>query len=462
MTPANGPDANEAGVRDASRSDAGRGEAGRGEAGRSGDDVRSDLHVAVEPAETLELAITSKVEAMYGDVIRETVAGTLAALGVAGARVMVDDKGAVDWVIAGRVEAAARAAGVVGEAGGGAGGSAVAGPDAGVAYVEPAVPRAVEFPATSRDRLRRSRLYLPGNEPKFMLNAGLHAPDGVILDLEDSVHPDAKAGARVLVKYALRSVDFGEAERMVRINQLPLGLADLEAVIPELPNLVLIPKVESPDQVTEVAGGIRRIQAERGIDPGEHPVWLMPILESALGLEHAYAIASADESVVALTIGLEDYTADLDVVKTTDGDESIWARRRLVNAAHAAKVQAIDSVYGDVADEEGLLAWGKRARAMGFTGMGCVHPRQIRVIHEAFAPGPEELEKAQRIVAAFREAESKGLGVVSLGSKMIDPPVVLRARRLVEHARQMGLIGEEVGAAPGRAAGTQGSEGGDV
>lgn len=404
---------------------------GRGEAGRSGDDVRSDLRVAVEPGDGLELTIASKVASMYGDAIRETVAGALSALGVADARVTVDDRGAVDWVIVARVEAATRAAGLV---------DGGAGEGAGAAYVEPAVPATVEFPATGRDRLRRSRLYLPGNEPKFMLNAGLHGPDGVILDLEDSVHPDAKAAARVLVKYALRSVDFGAAERMVRINQLPLGLADLEAIVPEGPNLVLIPKVESPDQVAEAATVIRGLQADHGIDAAERPIWLMPILESALGLERAYEIAAADDTVVALTIGLEDYTADLGVVKTSTGEESLWARRRLVNAAHAARVQAIDSVYGDVADEAGLLAWGRRARAMGFTGMGCVHPRQIRVIHDAFAPSPEELERAQRIVAAFREAESQGLGVVSLGSKMIDPPVVLRARRLVEHARQMGLI----------------------
>ncbi len=415
--------------------------AGRGEAGRSGDDVRSDLHVAVEAAPTLALEVRSKVEALYGESIRTTVRETLAALGVKGARVTVDDRGALPWVIAARVEAAARAAGL-------------ADPDAGAVDV-----LGCERPPgpgpTDRDRLRRSRLYLPGNEPKFMLNAGLHRPDGVILDLEDSVHPSAKHAARLLVRSALRCVDFGGAERMVRINQLPMGLDDLDAVIPEAPNLVLIPKVEREEQVMEVADRIREtraaqrdaedrrakrageIRAPRAEPDGE--IWLMPILESALGVENAFEIARADPTVVALTIGLEDYTADLGVAKTAEGTESLWARRRLVNAARAAGVQAIDSVYGDVQDETGLRAWALAARAMGFTGMGCVHPRQIRVIHEAFAPGPGELEKAERIVAAFEEAESRGLGVVSLGSKMIDPPVVLRARRLVEHARRMGL-----------------------
>ncbi len=269
-------------------------------------------------------------------------------------------------------------------------------------------------------------------------NAGLHEPDAVILDLEDSVHPSEKDAARIVVRNALRCVDFHGAERMVRINQPPLGLIDLEEVVPESPHLILIPKVENADQVREVAQRVENIQA--GESRG--PVWLMPILESALGIEHAFEIARATDSIVAVTIGLEDYTADLGVRKTTEGSESLYARTRLVNAAHAAGVQAIDSVFGDVGDMEGLKTWGSQSRSLGFEGMGCIHPRQIQPIHEAFAPSTEEIEKAQRIVIAFQEAEAKGLGVVSLGSRMIDRPVVLRAQRLVERARRAGLIPE--------------------
>jgi len=143
--------------------------------------------------------------------------------------------------------------------------------------------------------------------------------------------------------------------------------------------------------------------------------------------------------VVALTIGLEDYTADMGVVKTADGAESAWARARLVNAARASGVQAIDSVYGDIGDLAGLLAWARRSNSQGYEGMGCVHPRQIPVIHEGFAPERAEIDKALRIVEAFESAQARGLAVVSLGSKMIDPPVVERARRLVDRARRMGL-----------------------
>lgn len=390
---------------------------GRGEAGRQGERVRSDLHVSVELIAEggLHLELQSRVEPYYGDSIREQVASVLALLGVKHARVQVSDQGALPYVIQARLETAVRRAG--------AGNGCDARPE-----------RSAPLPpASARDRLRRSRLYLPGNEPKFAISAGLHEPDCIILDLEDSVHPDAKDAARAVVRNALRCVDFGVAERMVRINQLPLGVEDLLAVIPESPDLILIPKVEDPQQVLEVDQAVSRMVKDR-------PVWLMPILESALGIERAFDIATASPRVCALTLGLEDYTADLNVVKSREGGESLYARMRVVNAAKAAGVQAIDSVYGDVQDEEGLRLWGRRARCMGFEGMGCVHPRQIAVVHEAFAPEAAEIDRARKIVVAFQEAEARGLAVVSLGSKMIDPPVVERARKLVARAEVMGLL----------------------
>jgi citrate lyase subunit beta/citryl-CoA lyase len=382
------------------------------EAGHWGADIRSDLHVRLEPrtAGGIGIELESRVAPYYGKAIRAQALSVLEALGIAHAQVSIHDAGALPFVIAARLEAAVRRAGL-GEG-------------------RRALPEKVAtLPPSPRDRPRRSRLYLPGAEPKYFINAGLHAPDAIILDLEDSVHPAEKDSARILVRNALRAVDFGAAERMVRINQLPLGLADLDEVLPETPDVILIPKVENADQVAEVERRASEIRAGKG---GNRVLWLMPIIESALGIENAFSIATASKQIVALTIGLEDYTADLGVVKTPEGHESLYARMRLVNAAHAAHVQAIDSVYGDVADLEGLGRWGQASRALGFEGMGCIHPSQIPVIHEAFAHSQSEIEKALKIVAAFEEAQQRGLGVVSLGSKMIDPPVVQRALRLLK------------------------------
>lgn len=389
-------------------------------AGRSGKDVRSDLSVSFTPRNSggIEIELISRVATYYGESIRAQVTDVLKQMGVIDAHLKIEDEGALPYVISARVEASVR------RAWGGKGKRVL--PE-----------RTAKQPTSQRDRLRRSRLYLPGAEPKYFVNAALHGPDAVILDLEDSVHPAEKDSARILVRNALRTVDFGACERMVRINQLPLGLADLEEVIPEHPDLILMPKTETAEQVVEVA---RKIAEIKRLNAMSGPIWLMPILESALGIENAYSIAKAGDGVVALTIGLEDYTADLGVAKTLEGSESLYARSRLVNAAKAAGVQAIDSVFGDVADMDGLRTWGQRSRAMGFEGMGCIHPGQIAIIHEAYAPSTAEIEKAQKIVAAFQDAQSKGLGVVSLGSKMIDPPVVNRAIKLVERARAMKLI----------------------
>jgi len=390
------------------------------EAGHWGPEIRSDVHVRIEPRERggIDIELESRVKPYYGDSIHRQAEEVLAALGVKHALVAIHDEGALPFVIAARLEAAARRAGL-GEG-------------------TPVLPARLSLPEPSaRDRMRRSRLYVPGSEPKYFINAALHGADAVILDLEDSVHPSEKDAARLLVRNALRAVDFLQCERMVRINQLPLGLEDLEEIVPQSPDLILIPKVERSVQVIDVSQKIAAVKANYGIT---RPIWLMPILESALGIEKAYEIATASQEIAALTIGLEDYTADLGVVKTAAGAESLYARQRMVNAAHATGVQAIDSVFGDVGDMDALRAWALNSRAMGFEGMGCVHPAQIAVIHQAFAPTAAEIEKAQRIVAAYEEAQQKGLGVVSLGSKMIDPPVVQRALKLMARAQAMGLV----------------------
>ncbi|MEZ5070388.1 MAG: aldolase/citrate lyase family protein [Bacteroidales bacterium] len=388
------------------------------QAGNRGDKVRSDCFVELELRGSggREIVLHSKVERMFGDQIRELARSVLDSFGIEHASLFMEDSGSLPFVQAARIEAAVRK---------------LAG------KVDPYLPDHLDGNRTESrpDRFRFSRLYLPGNTPSMMLNAGLHGPHGVILDLEDSVAPGKKEEARLLVRNALRAVDFYGAERMVRINQLPDGLADLDEVIPQGVNLILIPKCETAEQIEQADEHIRDILRTAGQDRTVH---LMPIIESALGVENAFLLAKASPRVVALAIGLEDFTADLGVMRTVGGEESLYARRRLVNACAAAGIQAIDSVFSDVGDMEGLKETVIRSKAMGFQGMGCIHPRQVPVVHEGFAPGEEEIAKAVRIVAAFEEAQKNGLGVISLGSKMIDPPVVKRALQTVRLATMLG------------------------
>ncbi len=388
--------------------------------GPSGEKPRSDLRATFTlSSDPLEINITSKVQSLYGKSIHSLAKDVCQTLGVRTGKLEIEDFGALPYVIMARLEALLKRAF----------------PEI-TTDVLPPFKDHCQY-TTQRERLRRSRLYLPGNQPKLMVNAGIHGPDGIILDLEDAVAPGEKDAARLIVRNALRTLDFFGAERMVRINQGKLGLEDLAFIIPHNVHVILIPKVESAEQVREIDRQIQTLCKEADRSP---PVFLMPIIESARGVMNALEIAEASPNNIALTIGLEDYTADLGVPRTREGSESLWARSQLVNAARAAGLQAIDSVFSDVDDEDGLRESAKKAKALGFEGMGCIHPRQIRPIHEVFAPTEAEIEKAQVIVTAFEEAQAKGLGVVSLGSKMIDPPVVKRAQQTLALAVASGKL----------------------
>jgi citrate lyase subunit beta/citryl-CoA lyase len=389
--------------------------------GRRGEGVRSDCYIAVEPRDSggIDIALMSKVKAMYGGSIIDIVKQGLEFYGIDSAAVEVEDQGALPFTIMARLETAVKRLN----------------PSETREFLPEMEPECLH--GTERGRMRRSRLYLPGNETRFMMNAGLHKPDGVILDLEDSVHPSEKDAARILVRNALRQIDFFGAERMVRINQGELAFLDLESVVPHNVHVVLIPKCETGDQVRAIDEKIQTIRKEHGI---ENEVYLMPIVESGLGAINAYEIASASPNNVGLTIGLEDYTADIGTRRTPKGRESFWARSAVVNAARGAGIQPIDTVFSDVSDMEGLRKSVLEAKSLGFDGKGCIHPRQIKVIHEAFAPEEAEVERARKIVLAFEEAEKKHLGVVSLGSKMIDPPVVKRALHTVDMAIAAGVL----------------------
>ena len=377
-------------------------------AGQKGDKVRSDCYIEITSKQLggIKLDIKSKVEVMYGESIKTTILEMCEFFELKHAEILVEDYGALPSTLMARFELA-------------------------VKRLNPKIEK--EFLPTfnkknkyktSKDKLRRSRLYLPGNEPKFYPNAGLHKPDGIILDLEDSVAPTEKDAAQLIVRNSLRAIDFYGSEHMVRINQFPQGLDDLKYIVPHNVHVILIPKVETAEQIIQVEEKVNELKLSKKINDD---IFFMPIIESALGVINAYSIATASKYNCALAIGLEDYTADIGTQRTNEGNESFYARATLVNAAKAAGIQAIDTVFSDVNDMEGLRDSVIEAKGLGFEGKGCIHPRQIQVVHNAFAPTQIEIEKAQKIIAAFEEAKAKGVGVVSIGSKMIDAPVVKRA-----------------------------------
>ena len=393
-------------------------------AGNSGPKVRSDCEISLElNAEGgINIDLVSKVKSLYGESIRTLTIEILEFFKIRNASVKITDSGALPFVIAARLESAVKQ------------------------LIDTDLDYLPEFIiennySTSRNRFRFSRLYLPGNTPGLMINAGLHSADGIILDLEDSVASGKKDEARILVRNALRQVNFYGAERMVRINQGEKGLEDLRFVIPHNVNLILIPKCESASYVSRVAEEIYNIKKALSLNLNlNNPVFLMPIIETALGVENAFEIARASKDVVALAIGLEDYTADLGVPRTSEGNESFFARTRIVVAAKAAGIQPIDSVFSDVGNMEALRQNVLISKGLGFEGMGCIHPRQIPVIRNGFAPEESEIEKSRKIIFAFEMAKRKGLGVIAIGTKMIDLPVVDRARKTIDLAVRLGLL----------------------
>ena len=391
-----------------------------GEAGNSNSKSKGDCHVKIEvkEAEGIDFVLNSKVKVFYASSIEQLCRSVLVFFNIKNALVEINDNGALPYVLAARIEAAVKAIMQTDKD-----------------FLLDLIPEN-NYQSTKR-HFRLSRLYLPGNTPYMMLNAGIHQPNAIILDLEDSVSIQKKDEARILVRNALRSQNFYGVERMVRINQGQRGVEDLSYLIPHNVHLILIPKCETVDGVLLVEKEIARLKERHAI---VHDIYLMPIIESALGVENAFEIASSSLNIAAMAIGLEDYTADIGVQRSEGAIESLYARMRIVNACNAANIQPIDSVFSDVADMEALALNVKRSKELGFQGMGCIHPRQISVIHENFAPDKKEIEKAKKIILAFDEAERNKIAVVSIGSKMIDPPVVKRQLKILELAIEMKLV----------------------
>ncbi len=285
-------------------------------------------------------------------------------------------------------------------------------------------------------------MFIPGNNPGMMQDAFIYAPDAIMLDLEDSVTMAEKDAARLLVYNALKTIDYGNIEMVVRINPLntPYGKKDIEAVVKAGVHVVRMPKTETADEVREVEREIERVEQEIGCLGRTQ---IMAAIESALGIVNAYEIAVASKRMMGIALGAEDYCANLKTQRTPGGDELRLARETIVVAARAAGIDALDTVYSNLDDMETFRKEVEFIKTLGFDGKSIINPRQIDIVNEVFAPKEKDINKALTILAAIKEAEKRGSGVIAVNGKMVDRPVVIRAQRTIDLAIASGVLRKE-------------------
>ena len=287
--------------------------------------------------------------------------------------------------------------------------------------------------------MRRSMLFLPGNNPNMLINGNCLGADAVIFDLEDAVSPAEKDAARILVRNTMKYMDFRGCEIIVRINSIdtPYWQKDIDEILPYKPGLILLPKTGTAADILAADAYITETEKKLGLESGI--VGLMPLIETALGVENAFAIASATKRVKALFLGAEDLTADLQCKRTKEGREIEYARTRLVVAARAAGVEVYDTPFTDVNDDEGIVTDTQLAKALGFSGKASISPRHVEVINAVFSPTQKEVDYAYEVMDAIALAKKQGKGAIALHGKMIDAPIVARAQRTIDMAKALGL-----------------------
>lgn len=281
-------------------------------------------------------------------------------------------------------------------------------------------------------------LYVPGSNPGMLADAVIYGADSIMFDLEDSVSLKEKDAARMLVYRALQALDFGETECVVRINGLdtPFGARDIEAMVAGGIHVIRLPKTETAEDIHAVEALIRENEEKYQRPVGS--VRMMAAIESATGIMNAYAIAHASQRLIGIALGAEDYVTDLKTKRSPEGIELLYARSQLLNAARSAQIAALDTVFSDVNDMEGFSKEVSLIKQLGFDGKSVINPRQIPVVHELYQPTESEIIHARAVIGAIEEAEQKGLGVASLNGKMVDKPIVERARRVLHLADKAG------------------------
>jgi citrate lyase subunit beta/citryl-CoA lyase len=280
-------------------------------------------------------------------------------------------------------------------------------------------------------------LFCPTSEPKFYVNSIIYKPDCIIFDLEDAVAYSEKDSARDLLCEAVKAVDFGDIEVFVRVNSLSTSLGEtdvIETVKAGIENIRL-PMCESKEEVKRLSELLDKVECENNITPGT--VKIQCAIETPKGVLNAYEIATCSERVIAISFGAEDFTRTLGTSRSKEAKELLYARHYIPLVASAAGIDSIDTVWSDINDMEGFISETRYAKQIGFSGKSCIHPLQVREVHKIYAPTLEELNESKEIIAAAEEASKSNLGVVLVNGKMVDAPIIAKANRILELARQM-------------------------
>ncbi|MFR0608929.1 citrate (pro-3S)-lyase subunit beta [Limosilactobacillus mucosae] len=297
--------------------------------------------------------------------------------------------------------------------------------------------------AEIKERLRRTMMFVPGNNPAMVKDAGIYGADSIMFDLEDAVSMAEKDAARDLVYEALQTQDYGDAELVVRVNgqDTPYYANDVRAMVKAGIDVVRLPKAEDAEMIKKLDADITAAEKEFGREEGS--TMLMAAIESAKGVINAYQIASASDRMMGIALSAEDYTTDMKTHRYPDGAELEFARNMVLHAARAAGVAAFDTVFTNMNDTEGFYRETEYIHQLGFDGKSLVNPRQIPMVNKVYEPTKKEIENAKNVENAIKEAKLKGSGVISMNGQMVDRPVVLRAERVMRLAKASNLIDEE-------------------
>ena len=292
------------------------------------------------------------------------------------------------------------------------------------------------------ERLRRTMMFLPGSNAGMLRDAPIYGADSIMFDLEDAVSLNEKDSARTLVHFALKTFDYSAVETVVRINSLEtVGKLDIEAMVLGGIDVIRLPKTENAQDIIDVEAEIQKVEEENGIEVGRTK--MMAAIETPGGALNAREIAHASDRLVGIAIGAEDYVTSMKTKRSADGTELLFARSMILHAAREAGISAIDTVYSDINNEEGLRAEVEHIKQLGFDGKSVINPRQIPVVNAVYAPSEKEIQDAKEIIWAIEEAEEKGSGVIAVNGQMVDKPIVERAERVIALAKAANLIGKE-------------------